>query len=417
MRSKLYLVFIILCLSFCLPGRSFGYSVLTHEAIIDACWDKAIQPLLKLKYPLTTDKDIEGARAYAYGGVVMPDMGYYPFEKGLLSNLVHYVRTGEFVEALLTEAQNVDEYAFALGVLCHYYGDIYGHGIGINRSEPIIYDKVKQKYGSVVTYEQDRVSHTRTEFGFDVLQVVRGNYVSKSYHDFIGFKISRPVMERAFQKTYGLDMNKAFPNLGMSITTFRFSIVHLIPLITRVAWINRKNDILKTTPSAKAKTFTYKMQRMKYYTDEEVVDASPGLGNYIIAFVIKIMPKFEKLRAMKFKVPGPDAEKIFIQSFDTTVAKYTAALEKIAANDTDPDNVNYDTGKKTEKGEYHLADNTYDQLLLKLDKANYQDMSPGLKQNISTFYGNSYEGEHKAKLSAKEKKIYNALKKMKSEQK
>jgi hypothetical protein len=416
MRSKLYLAFVIICLSFCLPGRSFGYSVLTHEAIIDASWDKAIQPLLKLKYPLSTDKDIEGARAYAYGGVIMPDMGYYPFEKVLLSNLIHYVRTGDFVEALLNEAQNLDEFAFALGVMCHYYSDIYGHGIGINRSEPIIYEKIKQKYGDVVTYEQNTVFHARTEFGFDLLQTVRGNYVSKNYHDFIGFKISQPVMERAFQKTYGLDLNKLFPHLKFSISTFRWSILHLIPLMTRLAWINRKNDILKTTPSAKANTFKYRMKRMKYYTDGDDVDVSPGLGNYIIAFVIRVMPKFGKLRAIKFKVPGPEAEKIFLQSFDTTVAKYTVALEQLAVtSNTDPPNLNYDTGKKTEKGEYHLADNTYDQLLLKLDKEN--NVPADLKQNISTFYGNSYEGEHKTRLSAKEKKIYKALKKMQSEQK
>jgi hypothetical protein len=417
MRSKLYLAFIILCLSFCLPGRSFGYSVLTHEAIIDACWDKAIQPLLRLKYPLATDKDIEDARAYAYGGVIMPDMGYYPFEKELLSNLVHYVRTGDFVEALLKEAQNLNEYAFALGVMGHYYGDIYGHGIGINRSEPIIYEKIRKKYGNVVTYEENSVFHARTEFGFDLLQTVRGNYVSKNYHDFVGFKVSRPVMERAFQKTYGINMDKTFPHLNFSIATFRWSILHFIPLITRLAWINRKNDILKTSPSAKASTFKYKMQRMKYYTDGDDVDVNPGLGNYIIATVIRIMPKFGKLRAMKFKVPGPEAEKIFLQSFDTTVSKYMAALEKLATiNYTDPPNLNFDTGKKTEKGEYHLADNTYDQLLLKLDKADYKDMPDDLKQNISTFYGNSYEVDHKGRLSGKEKKVYRALKKLKSSQ-
>jgi hypothetical protein len=187
-----------------LHSRCWGYSVLSHEAIIDASWDKSIKPLLLQKFPETTSDELLSAHAYAYGGAVTPDIGYFPLGSKLFTELLHYVRSGDFVTTLLDEAQNVQEYAFALGVMCHYNADKYGHPIGVNPSAPLVYPKVHAKYGDYVTYEQDPLSHIRTEFGFDVLQTGRGNYAPEAYHDFIGFKIATDALERAFAKTYGL---------------------------------------------------------------------------------------------------------------------------------------------------------------------------------------------------------------------
>ena len=60
-------------------------------------------------------------------GCIIQDMGYYPFGSKFFSDLVHYVRTGDFVANLIGEAQNLDEYAFALGALAHYAADTQGH--------------------------------------------------------------------------------------------------------------------------------------------------------------------------------------------------------------------------------------------------------------------------------------------------
>src|ERR1041385_3974119 len=192
--------FIAMCFFLVLPRGSKAYSVLTHEAIVDASWDSSIQPLLLKKYPRATQDDLNDARAYVYGGAIMPDMGYYPFGNKFFTNLVHYVRSGDFVTALLDESQDLNEYAFAVGALCHYNADKYGHSIGVNRSAPLIYPDIKAKYGDVVTYAEDKTSHIRTEFGFDVLQTARGNYLPTAYHNFIGFEIAKPVLERAFLK-------------------------------------------------------------------------------------------------------------------------------------------------------------------------------------------------------------------------
>jgi hypothetical protein len=245
-----------------------AYSVLTHEAIIDASWEKSIQPLLKLKYPNSTEEQLQEAHAYAYGGAIIQDMGYYPFGSKLFSDLVHYVRSGDFVNALLEESTDVKEYAFALGALSHYVSDNYGHSIATNFAVPLTYPKDKEKYGNLVTYAQDRKSHLRMEFSFDVLQTVRGNYASLAYHNFIGFKVAEPVLEKAFLKTYGLDIKDIFTNFSAAVDTFGWSVKNLIPEATKYAWIIKESEINKTDLSTAAKKFRYKMIKANYYQED-----------------------------------------------------------------------------------------------------------------------------------------------------
>ena len=145
------------------------------------------------------------AHAYAYGGAVIQDLGYYPFGNREFSNLVHYVRSGDFVRELLLESQDVNEYAFALGALSHYASDIAGHP-AINEAVAIHYPKLRAKYGKSVRYAQDKTAHLKTEFGFDTVQVARNRYASQQYHDFIGFEVSKPLLERVFPVVYGIPL-------------------------------------------------------------------------------------------------------------------------------------------------------------------------------------------------------------------
>src|SRR4051812_10215886 len=208
-NTKRYVITILVL--FCMHF-SYGYGFFTHEAIIDALWEKNIVPLLKKKYPESTAEQILDAHAYAYGGAVAPDMGFYPAGSVFFSNLVHYVRSGDMVNALLKDAENINQYAFAIGFLSHYYADNYGHPLGTNLSVPIVYPKLKKKYGPEITYAQDRISHIRMEFGFDVLEIAKGNYASPAYHDFIGFKVDTAVLSRAFYETYNLKIENVFKN-------------------------------------------------------------------------------------------------------------------------------------------------------------------------------------------------------------
>jgi len=397
-----------------LRSSVFGYSVLTHEAIIDANWSQVIVPLLKQKFPAANSEDIREAHAFAYGGSVMPDMGYYPSGSKLFTNLVHYVRSGDFVARLFADAKDINEFAFALGVLCHYYGDNYGHQTGINLSVPVLYPKMRKKFGDTVTYADNRLSHLRTEFSFDVLQTGRGNYAPTAYHDFIGFQLSKDLIEKAFRETYGLDINELFGDFDKAAARFRWSVKNLIPFITKISWRTKRNEIMKYNPSATRKSYTYRIRRQEYFHEFRNDREKIGVGTSFVSFLIRIVPKVGPLRILKFKTPTPRAEKIFSQSFDITVLNYTSALEKITHADYKVVNTDWDTGKKTGHGEYALVDQTYSAWVLKLKEKNFETITASAKRNILDFYKNYSDDPaisvgqwHETSLALKELKTEN----------
>ncbi|MGZ3749989.1 MAG: zinc dependent phospholipase C family protein [Mucilaginibacter sp.] len=384
-HNKYLLIIVIFALLS--PLSSKGYSVFAHEAIIDASWQKSILPLLKSKYPAATDADIKIARSYAYGGSLIADMGYFPFGNPYFTDLVHYVRSGDFVENLLSEAQNINEYAFAIGALAHYETDKYGHSLGTNVAVPVVYPKIGQKFGSVVTYDDDQTSHKRMEFAFDVLQTARGNYLPQSYHDFIGFNVARPVLERAFLKTYGEDINQVFGNLSLTISTFRWSVKSLLPGLTRTAWSIKKADILKSNPTLTSRKFHYRIKKKEYYQEFGREREKPKFKERVFAFIIQILPKIGPLKSLKFQNPGPEGEKLFIKSFDTTVVYYGIALNELQYNNRlQLADIDFDTGKATAPGEYGLADVTYSEMVIKLQDEKFQNLNLPLKDNILSFY-------------------------------
>src|SRR6202021_2750852 len=204
-----------------------AYSVLTHEEIVDWAWKDNFLPALKKRFPAATDDDLKKAHAFAYGGSLVQDMGYYPFGNKYFSDLTHYVRSGDFIVKMINESSDLNEYAFALGALAHYSADNLGHPI-VNQAVGLEFPKLRKKFGKEVTYADDPKAHIRTEFGFDVTQVAKNNYTSDRYHDFIGFEVSKPVLERAFQDTYSLELVDVLPKDDLAIGTFRRSISTII---------------------------------------------------------------------------------------------------------------------------------------------------------------------------------------------
>jgi hypothetical protein len=387
--SRCASVLLVLVLLLTAPRHAVAYSVLAHEAIIDASWKSAILPLLKQRYPNSADSSLEIAHSYAYGGSLIADMGYFPFGNPYFTNLLHYARSGDFVENLLTQASNLNEYAFALGALAHYVTDRYGHSLSTNIAVPIVYADMQKKFGNVVTYDNDPTSHKRMEFAFDVLQVAKGNYLPQSYHNFVGFNVARPVLERAFLITYGQDINKVFGDLTLTISTFRWSVKELIPALTRTAWALKKQDIVKANPGVTRKNFQYKFSRKDYYKQYGKEREKPKTDEWFFAFLIDIAPKIGPLKSLKFKPPGPEGEKLFIRGFDTTTVRYEALLRELQqTGHISLVNIDFDTGKPTVPGEYGLADQTYSQLAIKLQADSFAWVTMPLKNNVLNFYSN-----------------------------
>lgn len=386
--------FLLALILFLFPAGSQAYSLLTHEAIIDASWKNSIEPLLLKKYPQSTKDQLIEAHSYAYGGAIMPDIGYSPFGSMIYTDFVHNVRSGDFVEALLDEAENLNEYAFALGSLAHYTADSYGHRIGTNVAVPLVYPKVQAKHGDVVTYADHKLSHSRMELAFDVLQTARGNYASKAYHDFIGFNISRPVVERAFAKTYGIDVNDVFGSMSVAISTFRWTIKNLLPNIVRTAWAKKKGDIKKLNPEATARNFSYRMKNRTYYHQFGKDFQKAGFFPTVIAVVVPFLPKIGPLAKLRFKTPTPQAEKLFIQSFDSTLVHYQGAMRILRTGRLQLPNRTLDTGYKTIYGEYSLADENYGDFLLMLNKKQFENISPEIRDNLISFFSTAKPPKH-----------------------
>jgi zinc dependent phospholipase C len=384
---RTFAVVVTLVLAIAYPSETEAYAVLAHEAIVDSVWDTNLRPLLLKRFPHATGPELKEAHGYAYGGAIIQDMGYYPHGSFFFSDLSHYVRSGDFVLALLRDAKDVNGYAFALGALAHYVADNDGHPMGTNRAVPILYTKLKKKYGDSVTYEQDKLAHVKTEFGFDVLEVARGRYAPDSYHDFIGFEVAAPLLEQAFQETYGLDLKEVLSNEDKVIGSYRHDVSQLLPKATRVAWSLKKNDIMKDQPGITKRKFLYNLSKASYQKNWGNEYQPPTFGERFLAFLFHILPKFGPLKVLQLKTPTPETEKMFEASFNATLDRYRQLLGQVGTDQLQLPNQNFDTGQITGPGKYRLNDETHAKLLGELAKQDFRGASPELQAELLEFFG------------------------------
>jgi len=368
------------------PSEARAYSALSHEANIDALWDTGIRPLLAKRFPRATPEELLKVRAYAYGGSTIQDLGYFPFGSRFFSNLLHYVRTGDFVEAMIHEASDLPEYAFALGALAHYAADNVGHPEAVNRSVALMYPKLRARYGNSVTYADAPATHVLVEFSFDVVQVATARYKSEEYRSFIGFEVAKPVIERAFHTTYGLEMKDVFLDEDLSIGSYRYAISQMLPQITRIAWRDKRDEIAKALPGVTQQQFVYRLTRKEFERTYGAKYHKPGLLARFLAFVYKLLPKVGPLSALQFKAPTPQAETLFLESINDTRSRYRAALDSVGAGRINLANTDFDTGKPSAHGEYALADDTYAELLHRLANRKFAGVPDALRANILAFY-------------------------------
>ncbi len=415
-----------------------AYSVLSHEEVVDMAWTGQIVPMLKQRFPGITDDDLRHAHAYAYGGSVIQDIGYYPFGSQYFSDLLHYVRPQEFVNALIRDSTTPDEYAFALGALAHYCGDTIGHP-AINLVTAEENPPLEHRFGRIVTYGEDPTAHIRTEFGFDVVEVAQGHYSQDNYRDFIGFQVAKPLMDRAFQETYGIPVSAVMAHEDLAISTYRRAVSSIIPRMTRVAFVSYKQQIQQAAPGMAKREFIYRLDRTEFKREFGTDYYHVGFLGHVAAFFLSIIPKVGPFKALKVTIPNPHEQDIYLKSFNATVDHYRAYLAEIhaapaplpppdplkvdqtstianaAANRTEaqvavaqqagpptatgarvsppttPDlpELDLDTGNPSSVGEYALADTTYARLLdelVKPGRAAPQSVDPALAADIERFF-------------------------------
>jgi hypothetical protein len=348
-------------------------------------WTAEISPLLLKRFPALTEVQLKEAHGYAYGGAVIQDLGYYPFGSVEFSNLVHYVRSGDFVRELLAQSQDANEYAFALGALAHYASDIAGHP-AVNAAVAIQYPKLRAKYGNSVEYAEDHTAHLKTEFGFDMVQVAKNRYASQQYHDFIGFQVSKPLLERTFPIVYGLELKEVLAHEDLAIGSYRFAVSRMIPEMTRVALRTHGKDMMKETPDFAKKKFLYRLSRSDYEKEWGNDYKKDGFKTRVFAILLRFMPKIGPFKALAFNNPTAQTEDMYFKSINTTVDQYRIYLTQVGAGSLELTNTDFDTGKETKAAEYSLTDETYAKLLGQLTARKFDLTSPELRNNILNFY-------------------------------
>jgi hypothetical protein len=383
-RSGIRVLAVFLVMLLCTRGSS-AYSVLTHEEIVDLLWTDELRPLLLKRFPALTEDQLKEAHGYAYGGAVIQDLGYYPFGSVEFSNLVHYVRSGDFVRTLLLQSQDANEYAFALGALAHYASDIAGHP-AVNQAVSIQYPKLRAKFGNSVRYAQDHTAHLKTEFGFDMVQVAKNRYASQQYHDFIGFQVSKPLLERTFPIVYGVELKDVLTHEDLAIGSYRFAVSRMIPEMTKIALRTHKKDMMRETPNFAKRKFLYRLSRSDYEKEWGKDYKKDGFKTRLFSILLRYMPKIGPFKALAFNSPTARTEDMYFKSINTTVDQYRIFLRQVRTDSLQLANIDFDTGKETKAAEYSLTDDTYAKLLGQLADRTFDLTSPDLRDDILHFY-------------------------------
>ncbi len=410
--ARLAVLLLIILIS---APKTFSYSVLTHEEIVDLLWASHIRPLILQRFPGLTDDQLKEAHAYAYGGSVIQDLGYYPFGSKQFSDLVHYVRSGDFVREMVKQSKDEKEYAFALGAMAHYVADVDGHP-AVNRAVALRYPKLRAKYGDSVTYEEDKAAHLKTEFGFDVSQVAKHRYAPEDYHNFIGFEVSESLLERVFPTLYGMELKDVLTHEDLAVGSYRWAISQLIPHMTKVALEIHGKEIVNETPNFQKRKFLYRLRRADYEKAWGKKYEKPGFGTRFLAALLRIVPKIGPFRGLDFNEPTKQTEDIYIASINKSFEDCRALLEKTKTGPPELPDRDLDTGAPTKPAEYALADSAYAHLLTQLADKKFAQTSPELRDNILAFYANAAAPVKAKKSDVKWEKVTAALDQLKTAQ-
>jgi hypothetical protein len=219
-----------------------------------------------------------------------------------------------------------------------------------------------------------------------MVQVAKNRYTSDRYHDFIGFEVSKDLLNRSFYRTYGVQLEDVFGSTDLAIGTFRRSISIVIPEMTRVALLARKQAIVKDTPNFDKKKFLFYLSRKQYEKEWGKGYRKPGVGTRILAFFLRVVPKVGPFSALAFKIPTQKTEDMYIKSVNTTVEDYSKRLHDTRVQDLKLPNKDCDTGLDTKAGEYSLTDKAYERLLKQLADKKFEHLTPQLQENILEFY-------------------------------
>jgi len=383
-------IVLVIVLAIFSPRGAFGYSVLTHEELIDLAWRDSIRPLLLARFPHATEAQLIEAHSYAYGGCAIQDMGYYPFGHKFFSDLTHYVRTGDFVSNLFNEARTLDEYAFAIGALSHYLGDTIGHAEAVNPGTAIEFPNLGKKYGPNVTYDESPHAHVRTEFGFDIDELSKHRLAPPAYLKRVGFNVPRKLVERAFRATYGIDAHEIIGRAHPALRSYQRAVRSFIPSFAEAEIVLHRHQFVPDVHNEEFERYTHRVAETSFERHWQKAFKEPGFGAHLLAGVIWVLPKIGPASLLAIKIPNAETQDWYVRSVNDTVDRYEAVINGLKGDGKSPQlaDLDLDTGKKELPGAYRRTDETYAALLKRLTDVPDRVLPPGVRENIFAFYSN-----------------------------
>lgn len=408
-----------LLLLFLFQRQAAAYSLITHEQLIDLAWQGSIVPLLLSHYPNLTAAQLDEARAYAYGGCVIQDMGYYPFGDQSFSDLTHYVRSGDFIVNLFRNAQNADELAFAVGALSHYIGDSVGHPMATNRAVPVEFPNLAAKYGDSVNYAQGPHQHVQTEFAFDIDEIAHHRVAPLRFLRHIGLKVPTRQLALAYYQTYGLSEDFSLRKRRFNVRGYRFAVRTFIPRVAYAVTLLHRRKEPQDPDTPDYKEIVAETAALNTANHWDTYRRKAGFETYALAALIFILPKIGPLKMVAVKGPTTATETEYIHSLVISITilrrmlnhftpppdgrKFRnltppAAILPVLATIT-PDtlllssdprhplpNRDLDTGHVVQPGGYRLTDYTYALLLHRLALNPQNPIPPGIKRDVLAYY-------------------------------
>jgi len=367
------------------PQPARAYSVLTHEQLIDLTWADSIQPLLLRRFPGLTPAQLQEAHAFAYGGCVIQDLGYYPFGKPIFSDLLHYVRTGDFIRALFRDSTGPNDVAFAIGALSHYLGDTIGHPDAINLAVGQEFPALARKYGPNVNYAEGEHQHVRAEFAFDINEIAKHRLAPERYLNHIGFAIPVPLLARAFYDTYGLDIGDILGNHQPTLQGYRYSVRTLLPRIAYAETLLYRKRLPPDAPSPALDTLNQQIATLAAADHWNSYRRRAGVGTHLLAAFIFILPKVGPLSDLSLRGPTSATEQDYVASLVLTAD----TLRQLLAHATSSDglaNKDLDTGDGIRPGNYRLADQTFANLLHQITRDPSTPVPFGIKRDLLAYF-------------------------------
>jgi hypothetical protein len=185
-----------------------------------------------------------------------------------------------------------------------------------------------------------------------------------------------------------VDVNDLFKDFHRAIESFRRAVSKTIPMATRIAWAEKKNQIQRSQPGITRRKFIYIMSRSRYEQNWGKQYDRPTVGDQILSLLLKVLPPIGPIRAVKLKMPTPAVEKLFMNSFDRSAHQLSRAIDHAMDQSLQLDSKNYDVGVVTPAGVYRLDDDVQAYWLDLLARKHFTTVTPAIRTELLAYYSN-----------------------------